>query len=68
MSALRNWELLDDACGAVETSAKTPRFSHPYGAMNVHGTLGIMILIANSFTRWRRIFKGLSHDGGCEIC
>ncbi len=35
---MAQWTLCDtgnhDACSAVESSAKTPRFSYPYGAMN----------------------------------
>jgi hypothetical protein len=40
MNAPRYWQLLDDACSAVETSGNTPRFSNPYGAMNFQGRFG----------------------------
>jgi hypothetical protein len=30
MNAQQYWELCDDACSAVETSANAPRFSCPY--------------------------------------
>jgi hypothetical protein len=39
----------------------TSTFSCPYDAMNF---MGIRILLANSCTRWRGTFKGLSQDGG----
>ncbi len=68
MKALRYWQLRDDACELyrlhAETSANAPRFSYPYDAMNFMAALAIRILIANSCTRWRWIFKGLSQDGG----
>jgi hypothetical protein len=41
-----------------------PRFSYPYGAMKFMAVLAIRILIANNCARWRRIFKGLSKNGG----
>jgi hypothetical protein len=34
----------DDACGAVETSASTQRFSYPYGVMNFMATLEISVV------------------------
>jgi hypothetical protein len=40
MNALQYWELCNDACNAVETSANTPRFSYPYCVMNFHGRVG----------------------------
>jgi hypothetical protein len=40
-----------------------PHFSYLYGAINFLPVLGIRILIDNSFTKWREIFKGLSQDG-----
>jgi hypothetical protein len=40
------------ASSAVETSANSPRFSFPYGAMNFMAALGIRMLIANSCTRY----------------
>jgi hypothetical protein len=42
MNDPRWWQLLDDACTCAlyrlrdETSANTPLFSYPYGAMNFH--------------------------------
>jgi hypothetical protein len=50
-------------CMPCDTSANTPRFSYPYGTMNFMPALGIRILIANSCTRSRWIFTGLSQDG-----
>ncbi len=44
--------------------ANIPRFSYPYTAMNFMTAMAIRILIANSWTRWRGIFNGLSQDGG----
>ncbi len=60
INAPRYWELRDDACSAFETSGNTSRFPHPYRTMNFHvrsGNYG-MILMANSCTEWREIFKG----------
>jgi hypothetical protein len=37
MNATRYWELRDDAYSAVDTSANTPRFSCPYGAIYLYG-------------------------------
>jgi hypothetical protein len=58
MNASRCWQLRDDACGDVEASVNTPRFS------NLCSSLGIRIQIANSCTRLRGIFKGLDHRMG----
>jgi hypothetical protein len=60
INAPRYWHLRDDACSA----ANTPRFSYPYGAMNFMAVLAIKILIVNSCTRCRLIFKRLSQDEG----
>jgi hypothetical protein len=67
MNAPRYWQMRYDACSDVETSANTRCFSYPYCAMNFMAMLGIMILICNSSTRWRGIFKGLSHDEGATF-
>ncbi len=40
MNALRYCELHDDAFSGDDTSANTPRFSFPYGAMNFNGRVG----------------------------
>ncbi len=42
----RYWQLRDDACSAVETSANTPRFPYPYRAMNFMAALAIGIRIS----------------------
>jgi hypothetical protein len=42
-------------------------FSYPYGAMNFLAALTIRILIANSCTRWRGIFKGSIMTGDGRI-
>ncbi len=59
--AMRCLEMRVDACSLIETSANTPRFPHPYGAIS---SLGIRILLANSCTRRRGIFKGFSQNKG----
>ncbi len=55
MNALRYWQLRDDACTlyrlGAETSANSPSFSYPHGAMNFLAALAIKILIANSCIR-----------------
>ncbi len=51
-------------CSKFKLYAKTPRFSYPYGTVNFMAMLGIRILITNSCTRCRWIFKGISQDEG----
>jgi hypothetical protein len=46
MNVPRYWQLRDDACSAVETSANTPRFPYPYRAMNFMAALAIGIRIS----------------------
>jgi hypothetical protein len=60
MNAPRYCELRVDGCSNIENSANTPRFSHPYGAMNFHVRVGIRFLLANSCTRRRGISNGFS--------
>ncbi len=43
--------------------ANASPFSYPYGAMNFMVALAIRIIIDNSYTRLRGIFKVLSQDG-----
>jgi hypothetical protein len=60
MNAPRYWQQRDDGWSTVETSANIPSFSYLYAMMNFKTALAIKILIANSCTRWRFIFKSLS--------
>jgi hypothetical protein len=57
MNDLRYWQLRDNACEYTTffLSLRRDEFM---------AALTIGILIANSCTRWRRIFIGLSQDGG----
>jgi hypothetical protein len=61
--------LCDCGDGAMNGScammpANTQSFSYAYAEMNFMAALAIGILIANSCTRRRRIFNGLSQNGG----
>ncbi len=50
MNAPQHWQLSDDF-------RLYTRFSYPFGVMNFIAKLVIRVLIANSCTRWRGIFK-----------
>ncbi len=67
MNARRYWQWCNDSCILYrlrdEISVVTPHFSFPYVGMNFMPSLGSRILIVNSCTIWRGIFKGLPKDG-----
>jgi hypothetical protein len=51
MNPPRYWVLLDDACSAIEISAKTPGFFHSYGAIIFIAAISIGFHIATQKTR-----------------